>query len=166
MQHRVGQQKTQADTDGHQTVKPASAESPQPPAGAATSGTERGQPREALEEFFAEERILFERLLSRLTSHQTTGHWGAVVNSYASAEIPEWEIRQRLDAIAGARAALSGIADPEAAITAAREALRGVVAAKEKELEGFRKCLGRDPLVMPAWLEPARAALALLEGRK
>lgn len=47
-------------------------------------------------------------------------------------------------------------------------ALREAVLAKERELDGFRKALGRDPLVKCEWYDSARDALAeldKLEGR-
>jgi len=45
------------------------------------------------------------------------------------------------------------------------EALRASVAATDRELEAFRRNLGRNPLVMPEWLAGARAAIAKAEGR-
>lgn len=44
------------------------------------------------------------------------------------------------------------------------DALRAAVAAKEAELEGFRRNLGRDPLVKVEWLDEARAVLLEAEG--
>ena len=44
------------------------------------------------------------------------------------------------------------------------EALLAAVSAKDLELDGFRRQLGRLPLVRPEWLELARAALAKATG--
>ena len=51
------------------------------------------------------ESLFLRRFLEKLQHHSVTGNYGQVINGYAAAEIPEWEMRQRLDDIDAALAA-------------------------------------------------------------
>jgi hypothetical protein len=63
------------------------------------------QAREAkLREALEDEWSLMRRMLTKLEPFQSRGQWGQVVNSWAAAQMPEWEIRQRLDALDAALA--------------------------------------------------------------
>ncbi len=57
-----------------------------------------------LVEALASEAGFLRRFLEKLTHHSVTGDQGQIVNGYAAAEIPEWEMRQRLDDIEAALA--------------------------------------------------------------
>lgn len=53
-------------------------------------------------EALQDEKRLLERLLQNLEHHESRTVAGQWVNAWAAASIPEWEIRQRLEAIAAA----------------------------------------------------------------
>jgi hypothetical protein len=59
------------------------------------SGGEVARMRDVLED----ERRLLHRKLGEATAHETRTAGGLWVNAYCAAEVPDWEIRQRLEAI-------------------------------------------------------------------
>ena len=64
---------------------------------------------ERLREALASDALFLRRFLGKVTHHDTYGAHGAIVNGYAAAEVPDWEMLQRLDDI---EAALAGKARP------------------------------------------------------
>lgn len=54
------------------------------------------------------EALFLRRFLEKLTHHSVTGANGQIVNGYAAAEVPDWEMRQRLDDIEAAIAKAEG----------------------------------------------------------
>jgi hypothetical protein len=72
------------------------------------------QRAERAETALQDERELLRRKLREVAHHETRSGAGQLVNAYAAAELPEWEIRQRLEAI---DAALAPVAEqPQPAI--------------------------------------------------
>jgi len=65
-----------------------------------------------LEEALHSDALFLRRFLEKLTHHSVTGLHGQVVNGYAAAEIPEWEMRQRLDDIEAAIAPAEALLTP------------------------------------------------------
>lgn len=58
-----------------------------------------------LEAALQDERRLLQRKLGEVEHHETRSHAGQWENAFAAAHLPDWEIRQRLEAIDAALAA-------------------------------------------------------------
>lgn len=103
----------------------------------------------------------------------TPGPWKTHGNAVLQSNFGDWQCRVRADDCGPVTVAkvsagngpnnTAEVARANAMLIAAAPellaALVGAVAEKDAELAAFKKNLGRHPLVMPEWLEQARAVI-------